>query len=105
MKNKIFILIAIVSSLFLIDNVRAETTEPVSSKYFDIYSSEILNRIETDYFNIALTDFDTKFNETYSEYKNDYPYYLTMAYCNYSNRCDFQTYIFDNIPKFKWKIY
>lgn len=105
MKNKIFILIAIVSSLFLIDNVKAETTEPVSSKYFDIYSSEILNRIETDYFNTALTVFDTKFNEAYSEYKNDYPYYLTMAYCNYSNSCDFQTYIFDNIPKFKWKIY
>lgn len=105
MKNKIFILIAIVSSLFLIDNVRAETTEPVSSKYFDIYSSEILNRIETDYFNTALTDFDTKFNEVYSEYKNDYPYYLTIAYCNYSSSCDFQTYIFDSIPKFKWKIY
>lgn len=105
MKNKIFILITIVSSLFLIDNVKAETTEPVSSKYFDIYSSEILNRIETDYFNTALTDFDTKFNEVYSEYKNDYPYYLTMALCNYSSSCDFQTYIFDNIPKFKWKIY
>ena len=105
MKNKIFILIAIVSSLFLIDNVRAETTEPVSSKYFDIYSSEILNRIETDYFNTALTDFDTKFNEAYSEYKNDYPYYMIVANCTSSSSCFFDTYIFDNLPKLKWKTY
>lgn len=105
MKNKIFILIAIVSSLFLIDNVRAETTEPVSSKYFDIYSSEMLSRIETDYFNTALSDFDNRFNEIYSEYKKDYPYYMVIAQCHYSNNCYFQTYIFDSIPKFKWKTY
>lgn len=105
MKNKILFMIAIVSSLFFINNVKAETTEPVSSKYFDIYSSEMLNRIETDYFNTALSDFDNRFNEIYSEYKKDYPYYMVIAQCHYSNNCYFQTYIFDSIPKFKWKTY
>lgn len=99
-----FSFLFLIPGLFLID-VKAETTEPVSSKYFDIYSSEMLSRIETDYFNTALSDFDNRFNEIYSEYKKDYPYYMVIAQCHYSNNCYFQTYIFDSIPKFKWKTY
>lgn len=100
-----FSFLFLIPGLFFISNVNAETTEPVSSKYFDLYSDELINRIETDNLKNNLNIYDQKFNSIYEEYKNDYPYYMTISYNNASDDVSLVTYIFDSKPNFRFKTY
>lgn len=96
--KKLSIILAIIISFFMIDNVNAKTEEKQSTYYLNIYREFINDGYEN------LDDFDKAFEEFYSSYKTTYPYYMISFY-DMGSYVYVSYFLFSEKPNFQYLVY